>query len=421
MICHSNLLGVHPQTFSSFCSTPPQTTPTTCSLTGIKSTPCATPLEGRSGYLAESLPHAGYEPNTCIDVSSEHTPINYPSRRNSFNIQNDFTTTVAASENFDGFHQQAAASGSSQFVLTCEVNPWLSADPWLARGRKLLRGDVSHITSVEETCSKREKRSRSWKCANLVWKEKLHVYLEQKADLAAREECAAQRRLSEAESDMEIRKWEERSSDMALHETNRELESERLDLYQAHQWADQAQREKINLCDQLEMRNRLFNESRARNCQEIEELRRYVAEKKDWARQLKIDQLSMQQKGNPSTVSQLLTQIPDLQDKANSFSAAWEFYDPDTASSSGAIPIPREVRNRDSGLPRDTRNTVGTLGNVFESLPAPEGPSWDTFEFSRNLASSSCGLGQATTGNIVEHGGGGIWEPQSSAIPTPRF
>ena len=24
---------------------------------------------------------------SCIDVSSEHTPINYPSRRNSFNIE----------------------------------------------------------------------------------------------------------------------------------------------------------------------------------------------------------------------------------------------------------------------------------------------------------------------------------------------
>ena len=47
-----------------------------------------------------------------------------------------------------------------------------------------------------------------------------------------KEECAAQRRLSE------------RNSDIALYETNRELESQRLELYQANPWADHAQREK---------------------------------------------------------------------------------------------------------------------------------------------------------------------------------
>ena len=41
-----------------------------------------------------------------------------------------------------------------------------------------------------------------------------------------------------------------------------------MELYQANQWADQAQRENINSCGELEMRNGLFQESRARNCQE---------------------------------------------------------------------------------------------------------------------------------------------------------
>ena len=90
----------------------------------------------------------------------------------------------------------------------------------------------------------------------------LHVYLGQKADLAVRQECAAQRRLSEAEADMETREWEKRSSYMDLYEINRELESLRLELYQAHQWADQAQGQRVNLCGELEMRNRLFQESR---------------------------------------------------------------------------------------------------------------------------------------------------------------
>ena len=60
--------------------------------------------------------------------------------------------------------------------------------------------------------------------------------------MAVREECAAWRRLSAAETDTETRKWEKVSSDMALYETNRELESQRLELYQAHQWADHVNR-----------------------------------------------------------------------------------------------------------------------------------------------------------------------------------
>ena len=113
-------------------------------------------------------------------------------------------------------------------------------------------------------------------------------------------------------------------------------------------------------------------------------------------------------------MSQLSTQIQDLQNNVNSLSDARECHDPDTASSSGAshvpsqpliIPSPREVRCRDSGLPRDTRITMGTSGNVFESFLALAGPSPSVFENSKNLASSR----------------GGIREPQSSETPTPRF
>ena len=52
-----------------------------------------------------------------------------------------------------------------------------------------------------------------------------------------------QKRLSEAEVEMDRRSWERRNSDIALHETNRQLESQRLELYQANQWSDQAQKD----------------------------------------------------------------------------------------------------------------------------------------------------------------------------------
>ena len=174
---------------------------------------------------------------------------------------------------------------------------------------------------------------------------------------------------------MDISNWEHRKSDI---ETNRELESQRLELYQANQWADQAQREKINLYGELEMRNRLCQESRAQNCQEIEELRRICCEETDRARQLmRIDELSMQHEKNLTTGSQLFTHIHDFPNKVNSLADAWEFL-------------------------------------------AREGPSSALFENSLNLASSFCALGPCDTGNIMEYGRG-VRREQSSSIPNPQF
>ena len=199
---------------------------------------------------------------------------------------------------------------------------------------------------------------------------------------------------------MDIRTWEQRHDDIALCEINQEFESQRLEFYQANRWADQAPRERYDSFGESDMRNRIFQENRARDCQEIEELRRICCEETDRARQMRIDESSMRQERNPSSVSQLLTQIRDMQNTVNSLTDAREFYDPETASSSGMshvpsqplnISSPRGVLSRDSGLPLDTRNSMGTSGNVFESLPAREGPSSALFENSKNLASYSCG------------------------------
>ena len=112
-----------------------------------------------------------------------------------------------------------------------------------------------------------------------------------------------------------------------------------LQLQQAKQWADQAQRDKMSLYGELEMRKRLFREHQAKDCQEIEELRRTCCEETDRGRQAKNDELSMHQERNPTTVSQLLTQIQDLQNEVNSPSDPKAFfYDLETASRSGATP-----------------------------------------------------------------------------------
>ena len=121
----------------------------------------------------------------------------------------------------------------------------------------------------------------------------------------------------------------------------------------------------------------------------------------------RIDELSVHQERNPTTVSQFLAQIQDLQNEVNSLSDAREVHDPESGSSSGATHVPsqpstvlspRAMARCDSGLPRGTRNYTGTSGNVFERPPAREGQSSTFCNNSKNLASSSQELKPDTTG-----------------------
>ena len=84
----------------------------------------------------------------------------------------------------------------------------------------------------------------------------LHEDLEKEAERTFQGECAAQKRLSEAQVEVDRREWERRNADIALYETTRHLESKRVELYQANQRADQAQREKSWLLGELDTRNK---------------------------------------------------------------------------------------------------------------------------------------------------------------------
>ena len=114
----------------------------------------------------------------------------------------------------------------------------------------------------------------------------------------------------------------------------------------------------------------------------------------------------------------------------NSLSDAREFYDPETASSSGAtrvpsqpsaIPSPRTMTRCDSGLPHDARNILGTSGNVFERLLAREGQTSTLFNNSKNLATSSQELRLDTEGRTKRPQSEMRREPQHSSILVPRF
>ena len=231
-----SLLGVPETPF------PPVLTSHTTPLTGIRLNPCATPRWGGP-------------PKFCIGVSSEHTPVNLPSRKSSFNLEND--VTIAASEDFD-LPQHSGASGSRHSVagtvptllnsgsistrkLVADYDSVASSSSSTSK----LVADHETVASVEESVSRR-KRDRDLNVVEMLKdKQNLHNFLERKAELAlaVRGEDAAQKIFSETKAEMEIRNWKQRNADIALYETHPELGSQRVQLQQAGQWADQAQRE----------------------------------------------------------------------------------------------------------------------------------------------------------------------------------
>ena len=145
------------------------------------------------------------------------------------------------------------------------------------------RDSVVGRTSIKETCadmdretvvssllgsvSKRRRDRDKHVVQTLRDRQHLHKILERKAELTVRGEKLAQQRLYEAEADVEVKHWEKRNSGITVYEINQEFESQRLQLQQANQWADQAQRDKISLYGEQEMRNRLFREHQAKDCQ----------------------------------------------------------------------------------------------------------------------------------------------------------
>ena len=98
-----SLLGV-PRTTSYFCSSPPEPSLTTPSWLHTTESRPATDAPrwrcGLSGRVAVDAPTTGYDPNlvkdsqTCIDVSSEYTPINIAVHRENFNNEDVGNFTV---------------------------------------------------------------------------------------------------------------------------------------------------------------------------------------------------------------------------------------------------------------------------------------------------------------------------------------
>ena len=126
-----------PSPFSSFCSTPlPAQTPLLN--TSMCQKPRTTPQEGLIlGRLAEQSLLTGYELNSLVEVSSEHTPINFPSRKDSFDTDSNDLATTVASEVTDAI--EVGQLTSPLFSQKREV----SADPFGVSGSQQQAGASS--------------------------------------------------------------------------------------------------------------------------------------------------------------------------------------------------------------------------------------------------------------------------------------
>ena len=159
---------------------------------------------------------------------------------------------------------------------------------------------------------------------------------------------------------------ERRNSEYALIESQRELEPHSLQLSEANQWADQAQRERIHLCGQLEMKSRLHRECYARSCREIEELKKHCYQEENAARRRKLGELPTQHDQESRTVSLLQDQVRRLQERLEFIEDSKIFQDPDSPSSFDSAHVPYQVLitsssikpSRESRMQRNTREDV---------------------------------------------------------------
>ena len=243
-------------------------------------------------YFAGEGPNTSYEPKLaekkfCIDIDSEHTPINLP---RGMIFPQEYAATIIGLEDLNlprhpgpsSSSQHSAASRIPTLSKLCELG---TSATMVMANRDFVVGNTSKKGNLRghgswnscfksfRFCVKEEERSRPKRCANIKKQAKSSQFFEREAELAVKGEKLAQQKLYEGKADVKI-----------IRRINGLTKL----------------KETISLYGELEMSNRLFREHQAKDWQEIEELKRTYCEEIDRARQARIDELSMQQERNPT-------------------------------------------------------------------------------------------------------------------------
>ena len=132
-------------------------------------------------------------------------------------------------------------------------------------------------------------------------RQNLHdVFLERKAESAVRGEIAVQKRLSEAEAGLVIRRWEQNNCPLWVSSRTR---VSRLQQHQANQSADQVPREKINLCGNWNWRTELFKTDTHKLRKNLKNYEEFVARRQtEIDNFLRIQKLFMRHERGPTIV-----------------------------------------------------------------------------------------------------------------------
>ena len=134
-------------------------------------------------------------------------------------LKNDLT--VAVSEDSDHLPQRSAASSSRHSVASI-VPALLNLGSLCSAGQQVRQhdsvassfsgtGKVQGNEFVASVASRRKRDRDLNRVRTCSEGQHLHDYLERKAELALRGESAVQRRLTDAEADLEVRRWEQKN------------------------------------------------------------------------------------------------------------------------------------------------------------------------------------------------------------------
>ena len=298
------------------------------------------------GYLADPTHSTGYEPKEFDKITSadgDTTPINDP------NYDNISDFSKITGENTGLFRVSTMLEASLSHVSHGESKDSMHRETVARQRERETQEREGSVISVAESMSKKSRRnsirSHSLQTHREFYSDErnLREDLERRAEQAVLGDNSAQRKLYLTEYDLEIQNLERRNSEYALIESRRELESQRRQLLEANQWADQAQRERIHLCSELELKNRLHQACYARSCQEIEELKRRCYKEENGETRQKLNEYSMQQDQESRTVSLLRDQIRKLQERLEFIEDSKIFQDPDSPSSFGSAHVSHQA------------------------------------------------------------------------------
>ena len=208
-------------------------------------------------------------------ADDDATPINDP-EQDIISDQKPHTTTLDGS-----VFPQCVKPLSRQFLEVTLIFRMKAKKACLTReteGKQRMRRDRDgSVISVGESMSRTGRRHSMRSHSHQTQREfhsserDLREHLERRAQQAIHGENSVRRKLNSTEYNMQIQSFEQRNSEYASLESQRELESRRQQLMMVNHSVDHAQRERVHLCSGLEMRSHLRQEGYARSCQEIQE------------------------------------------------------------------------------------------------------------------------------------------------------